>query len=85
MTPNTTFNESNARVIGLIKRQSWKLEFHCYHVLYFERETDFMMNAEKAFCKGTYYKITGECVYHKDEVVGGPNNSISLQSSQKLG
>lgn len=78
LTPNTTFNESNARVIGLIKRQSWKLEFHCYHVLYFKRETDSMMNAEKAFCKGTF-KITGECGYHKDEVVGGPNNSISLR------
>ena len=72
-------DESNARVIGLIKRQSWKLEFHCYHVLYFERETDFMMNAEKAFCKGTQDTITGELGYHKDEVVGGPNNSTNLQ------
>ena len=47
-------------------------------MLYFKRETDSMMNAEKAFCKGTF-KITGECGYHKDEVVGGPNNSISLR------
>ena len=26
-----------------------------------------------------YFKITGECGYHKDVVVGGPNNSISLR------
>ena len=49
--------KTNARVIGLIKRQSWKLEFHCYHVLYFNRETDFMMNAEKAFCKKVLLRL----------------------------
>jgi len=76
--------KTNARVIGLIKRQSWKLEFHCYHVLYFNRETDSMMNAEKAFCKGTF-KIRGECGgITKTRWWVNPTTALAYNNLQKL-